>query len=128
MHPTNRFNASDSMSKLVSLQGSKTEEDEVVEESLRKPVLDEKEKVKGIEAEVVEFRRRRGGPPDLIYAKKSAPQSVLANAGVISDLNAVSYPEGVHAMAAPTTLAQVHEAVSCGLVPTMIILSRFDAS
>ena len=30
---------------------------------------------------------------------------------------------GAHAMAAPTTLAQVHEAVSCGLVPTMIILS-----
>ena len=80
MHPTNYSSASASSSKVESLRGSKTEEEEVVDESLRKPVLDEKEKAKGIETELVAFRRR---PPDFIYAKKSndpAPQIFLANA------------------------------------------------
>jgi len=81
MHPTNYLNASASSSKLESLRVSKTEEEEVVDE-----------------IEVVAFRRHHGGTPELIYAKKSnnpAPQSILAMARAISDINAVCYPEGV---------------------------------
>ena len=75
------------------------EEGEIVEES-PKLVVDVKEKRKEIlriDTKAAALRRHPGHL-DLADATKfniSAPQSALATARVISDINAVSYPEGV---------------------------------
>lgn len=76
------------------------EEGEIVEEGLPTPIPDAKER--GKESLRIDTKasalRRHPGHLDLTDAKKStipAPQSALATARVISDINAVSYPEGV---------------------------------